>query len=281
MKIGALPFLLPPSQSHSVTLVIPALNEEGNLERLLFNIEEAFQNLGFTLPVLLIDDGSTDNSPQILNDLRQRYDFLKVIRHPHRRGVTGVWKTALSHITTDWIFWGQADLESDFRTDLPLLLKVCVPGVDAVAGWRQKRGDGKVLASAIANFSCRLVFGLKIHDMNWIKLVRRDILSNLPVERITHRYLLAILAARGYHVTEIPTPWHPRYSGTSKFGKGRLIASAIDFIKLWQWFHTEGHLINQAHPVGIITQSDDIAANTKDKEVPYPSSKKTLPISTL
>jgi glycosyltransferase involved in cell wall biosynthesis len=279
VKTGALPFLLPPSQSHSVTLVIPALNEEGNLERLLFNIEEAFQNLGFTLPVLLIDDGSTDNSPQILNGLRQRYDFLKVIRHPHRRGVTGVWKTALSHVTTDWIFWGQADLESDPRTDLPLLLKACVPGVDTVAGWRQKRGDGKVLASAIANFSCRLVFGLKIHDMNWIKLVRRDILSNLPVERITHRYLLAILAAQGYHVTEIPTPWHPRYSGTSKFGKGRLIASAIDFIKLWQWFHTEGHLINQAYTGDTVAQSNNFAVNTKKLKKSLNRATRTLSLS--
>ncbi len=276
MKTGALPFVLPPSQSHSVTLVIPALNEEGNLEQLLFNIEEAFQNLGFTLPVLLIDDGSTDNSPQILIGLHQRYSFLKVIRHPHRRGVTGVWKTALSQVTTDWIFWGQADLESDFRTDLPLLLKACVPEVDAVAGWRQKRGDGKVLASALANFSCRLVFSLKIHDMNWIKLVRRDLLCNLPVELVTHRYLLAILAAQGYHVTEIPTPWHPRYSGTSKFGKGRLISSALDFVKLWQWFRNEGHLINQAHPVGIVAQSDDMTVNAKDKEVPCPGSKNTL-----
>jgi hypothetical protein len=83
--------------------------------------------------------------------------------------------------------------------------------------------------------------------MNWIKLVRRDLLVNLPVEKITHRYLLAVLAAQGYHITEVPTPWHTRHSGKSKFGKGRLLTSALDFVNLWWWFQTEGRLINRGH----------------------------------
>lgn len=243
MKSSNVCFPVPPSQSHSVTVVIPALNEEGNLEKLLLALEQTFQNLGFVLPVLLIDDGSTDNSPQLLARLSEQYFFLNVVRHPQRRGVTGVWKTALAHVTTDWIFWGQADLESDFRTDLPLLLNACVPGVDAVAGWRQQRGDGKILASSLANSTCRMAFGLKIHDMNWIKLVRRDALANLPLDVITHRYLLAILAGLGYCVTEVPSPWHPRYSGKSKFGRGRLISSARDFSRVWWWFQTAGRTL--------------------------------------
>ncbi|GJD16571.1 hypothetical protein RIVM261_015270 [Rivularia sp. IAM M-261] len=223
----------------SVTIVIPALNEEGNLEKLLLYIKEVFQNLGSTLPVLIVNDGSTDNSPEILNRLTQQYNFLKVIHHSQKRGVTEVWKTALVHVKTDWILWGQADLESDPRTDIPLLLEACKPGVDAVAGWRQKRGDGKIIASMIANSACRLLFGLKIHDMNWIKLVRHDLLSTLPIEKITHRYLLAVLASQGHNVTEVATPWHPRHSGKSKFGKRRLLSSAIDFVKLWWWLQTE------------------------------------------
>ncbi|MGK7878188.1 MAG: glycosyltransferase family 2 protein [Xenococcaceae cyanobacterium] len=223
--------------SRSVTVVIPAFNEEGNLERLLLFLEQTFQDLGFTLPVLLIDDGSTDKSPQILARLSQEYEFLRVIRHQKRRGVTEVWKTALAHVTTDWLFWGQADLESDPRTDIPLLLSAWSPGVDAVAGWRQHRGDGKVCASKFANTVCRLVFGLQIHDMNWIKLVRRDLLSTLLLKRTTHRYLLPVLAGQGYNIKEVHTPWHPRYSGKTKFGPGRLITSAIDFTKLLGWWY--------------------------------------------
>ncbi|MBV9389786.1 MAG: glycosyltransferase family 2 protein [Chroococcidiopsidaceae cyanobacterium CP_BM_ER_R8_30] len=236
-----------PQESRSVTIVIPALNEEGNLAKLMLVLDQTFQDIGFTLPVLLIDDGSTDNSPQLLTDLSQQYSFLQVIRHPCRRGVTGVWKTALAYTSSDWIYWGQADLESDFRTDLPLLLQACLPGVDGVAGWRQKRGDGKIFASALANSICRLAFGLKVHDMNWIKIVRRDVLTALPLDLITHRYILAVLAGWGYRITEVPTPWHPRYSGKSKFGRGRLISSAIDFWQLWWWFQTKGRLLSTAH----------------------------------
>jgi glycosyltransferase involved in cell wall biosynthesis len=233
------------SPTQSITVVIPCLNEEGNIEKLLLNLEETFDNLGFCLPVIVIDDGSTDNSYQILQQMSKKRGYLTIIRHPQRLGVTGVWKTALESVQTDWIFWGQADLESDPRTDIPLLLEACVPGVDAVAGWRQKRGDGKILASRLANTTCRLLFGLKIHDMNWIKLVRRDLLVNLPIETITHRYLLAVLAAQGYNVTETATPWHPRYSGSSKFGKKRLLTSAIDFVKLWWWFQIKGRFLTR------------------------------------
>lgn len=223
----------------SVTIVIPSFNEEGNLEKLLQLFDESFHQIGMILPVMLIDDGSTDSSPQILAELSTKYSFLKVIRHTQRQGVTEVWKTAIAHVKTEWLYWSQADLESDPRTDIPLLLQACAPGVDAVAGWRQARGDGKTTASKLANLACRSVFGLKIHDMNWIKVVRRDLLEDLPLEITTHRYLLAVLAGQGHHVTEVPTPWHPRYSGKSKFGSMRLVSSAIDFARACWWFYTE------------------------------------------
>jgi dolichol-phosphate mannosyltransferase len=235
-----LTFLETPLQSRSVTIVIPAFNEEGNLERLFLLLESAFQKLKFDLPVLLIDDGSTDSSSEIWMDLLERYDFLRVIRHPSRRGVTEVWRTAIANAHTDWILWGQADLESNPETDIPLLLEACVSGVDAVAGRRLNRGDGKVKASKLANWACQKAFNLEIHDMNWIKLVRRDWVAKLPLQIITHRYLLAILAGLGSTVTEVTTPWHPRHSGTSKFGRKRFLTSAFNFMVTWLWFQIKG-----------------------------------------
>jgi glycosyltransferase involved in cell wall biosynthesis len=226
-------------QSRSVTVVIPCHNEEGNLEALMKSVEQSFEVLGFTLPVLLINDGSTDASGEILTELQKVYSFLKVVTHETKKGVAEVWKTAIAHTKTDWICWSQADLESEPATDIPMLMEACKAGIDGIAGWRQKRGDGKVAASKIANTACQIAFNLKIHDMNWIKLVRRDILVNLPIEKITHRYILAILAAKGFNITEIPTPWHPRLSGTSKFGKGRLISSAVDFTRTCAWYYGE------------------------------------------
>ena len=253
-----------PLKNRSVTIVIPCMNEEGNLERLFDYIDITFQRMGFTLPVVVVDDGSTDNTPEILSQLRQKYAFLSVIRHHQNRGVAEVWNTALAYVKTDWILWGQADLESDPQTDIPALLEACGPGIDAIAGWRQGRGDGKTAASSIANRACRWVFGLQIHDMNWIKLVRRDILTKLPVTLITHRYLLAVLAGQGYNVVETPTPWHPRFSGASKFGRKRLFTSAMDFLRVLGWFYVAQPIeavLTYAAAVGEAMQAGFSAAN--------------------
>lgn len=239
-----------PLVTGSVTVVIPALNEAGNLEKLFDQICIAFEEINLTLPVLVVDDGSTDDSPEILNRLTEKYSFLTVVRHSHRQGVAAVWQTALAHVETDWIFWGQADLESDPATDLPILLQAYKPGMVAIAGWRQKRGDGKAQTSQFANQACRWAFGLKIHDMNWIKLVRKDVLQELPVELITHRYLLAVLAGLGHSVVEVATPWHPRFSGVSKFGKKRLFTSARDFARVVTWFYGIRPLTQLVKPVG-------------------------------
>lgn len=226
-----------PLRTRSVTVVIPALNESGNLEKLFEQICLAFDQLGMTFPVLVVDDGSTDDSPEVLARLSEKYTFLTVVRHRQRQGVAAVWQTALAHVKTVWIFWGQADLESNPATDIPALLRAYRPGVVAISGWRQQRGDGKVQASYLANRACQQVFGLQIHDMNWIKLVRKDVLEELPVELITHRYLLAVLAGLGHSVVEVATPWHPRFSGVSKFGKKRLVTSGRDFLRVLLWFY--------------------------------------------
>lgn len=201
-----------PLESKSVTIVIPCMNKAGDLEKLLAHIEQTFTSMGFTLPVLLIDDGSTDDTPAIMRQLRQAYTFLKFTRHSQSLGLTGSWETALSQTTTDWILWEPASLEFDLRTDIPALLKNCISGVDAITGWRQEQDSNKSVASTVDNKACRIAFGLNIHDMNGPKLVRRELLINLPVNLITHRYLLAVLAAQGHNVVETRTSWYPQCS---------------------------------------------------------------------
>ncbi len=237
MNCPQYPIIEPPLESHSVTVVTCACNERDNLKPLLSQVEKAFEDLGFRLPMLLIDDGSTDNSESILKELEIQYDFLTVICHSRRFGLTECLKTAIAHTNTDWLYLTPCDLESDPKIDLPLLINGCKPGIDVVAGWRQNRQDGKILASTIANFTCRLTFGLNIHDMNWIKLIRRDLLIMLPLEKVTYAYVLPVLAALGYRIIEIPTPWYSRTAGRSKFGTKRLITSAQSFWKLWWWFY--------------------------------------------
>ncbi|NET72035.1 MAG: hypothetical protein F6K62_14200 [Sphaerospermopsis sp. SIO1G2] len=84
--------------------------------------------------------------------------------------------------------------------------------------------------------------------MNWVKLVRRDILTDIPIERVTHAYFLAVLSGLGYKIIECPTPWFSRKAGRSKFGRKRLFTSAVQFISLFWWFNTTYRL-----NIGVLT----------------------------
>jgi hypothetical protein len=100
-----------------------------------------------------------------------------------------------------------------------------------VAGWRQGRSDGKVFASGIYNAVSRALFGLTVHDMNWIKGFRREVIESLPPLRSDwHRFLLHIAAQQGYSITEVPVIWHPRRAGKSKFGLTRIPVSLLDVL---------------------------------------------------
>ena len=119
-----------------------------------------------------------------------------------------------------------ADLESDPEMDVPLLLGKLDQGYDVVAGWRQGRRDGE----AVANVACRLLFGLEVHDLNWIKAFRREVTDGLALRSQWHRYILVMAHREGYRIGEVKVPYRPREAGRSKFGLGRPPVSAIDVV---------------------------------------------------
>jgi len=125
-----------------------------------------------------------------------------------------------------------ADLESDPAVDIPLLLGALAGGVDVVAGWRQGRRDGKLLASRVANLACRWLFGLRVHDLNWVKAFRRQVTDGLALRSQWHRYMLVLAHHEGFRIGEVKVPYRPRAVGRSKFGVGRLPVSALDVMTL-------------------------------------------------
>ena len=225
---------------YSLTIVVAVLNERDNLTSFCHSIDRLFSDYGMTCEVVVVNDGSSDGSRPLLEELSHQFSFLKILDHAYPKGLTHVLKTATQNIESDWIYLTAADLESDIYTDLPHLISAHIPGDTAIAGWRQDRGDHKKFASAIANGFCRIGFGLNIHDMNWVKLVRTEAICTLPLELVTHRYILAVLSGLGGHIREVPVQWHARQAGRSKFGRRRLWSSAVEFTKLWFWFQFRG-----------------------------------------
>jgi hypothetical protein len=229
--------------SPQVSVLVPARNEAENVPELVARVGRAFADLG--LPesdgeLVFVDDGSTDGTGAIADGLRAENSFLRVIHHRRNQGLTAALRTGFQAVRGEFILFLPADLESDPVTDIPLLLgklKGSCDGsdaYDAVSGWRQGRKEGKVFASAIYNATSRWLFGLTLHDMNWIKGFRREVIETLPPLRSDwHRFLLHIAAHQGYRIGEVPTPWQRRRAGRSKFGFSRIPISFLDVIVIW------------------------------------------------
>jgi glycosyltransferase involved in cell wall biosynthesis len=225
------------SMSFAVSVLVPARNEAENVPELVARVDRAFRTLGLDAEcaeLLLVNDGSTDGTGQIAEDLRASYAFLRVIHHRRNLGLTAALSTGFRLVRGELVLFLPADLESDPETDIPLLLGKLSEGYDVVAGWRQGRKEGKVFASGIYNTVSRRLFGLTVHDMNWIKGFRRVVIEDLPPLRADwHRFLLHIAAHEGYRIGEVPTDWHKRRAGRTHYGLGRIPISLLDVLVVW------------------------------------------------
>lgn len=214
----------------AVSVFIPARNEAGNITPLFEKTARAFDAQHIAGEIVFVDDGSTDATWDEAHAAAARYPFVRLFRHRKSFGLTEAMRTGFRHCRGDIVIFLPGDLESDPEEDIPKLLAKMNEGYDVVAGWRQGRRDRKVFASAIANLISRYVFGLTVHDMNWIKAFRRDVVENLHLRSDWHRYILILAAAQGYTIGEVPVSYYPRQKGKSHYGIGRIPVSFLDVL---------------------------------------------------
>jgi glycosyltransferase involved in cell wall biosynthesis len=213
-----------------VSVLIPAYNEEGNVTPVIDKVARAFEARGVDGEVVLVDDGSTDGTSDEAAACAARYPFVKIVNHQRNLGLTEAIRTGFRHVSGDIIILLPGDLQSDPEEDIPKLLDKMAEGYDVVAGWRQGRRDGKIMASKIYNFVSRLLFNVQAHDMNWIKAFRREVIEELYLRSDWHRFILMIAASQGYKIGEVPTNYYPRQQGKSHFGLGRIPVSFLDVL---------------------------------------------------
>ncbi|MBI3600119.1 MAG: glycosyltransferase family 2 protein [Nitrospinae bacterium] len=214
----------------SLSIILPAYNEAGNIPEVLKKIHKVFLTMNLNGEVLIINDGSTDNTGQVAEGFREKYPFLNVIHHRKNMGLTESLMTGFSNIKGDVIIFLCSDLQSNPEEDIPKLLSGIDEGYDMVVGWRENRGDGKLLASKFYNFLSRILFGVTIHDQNWIKAFKKEVVSSLPLRSNWHRFIVPLAYHEGFKIKEVKTNWYPRKYGVSKYGFGRLFSAAIDLI---------------------------------------------------
>ncbi|HAR62376.1 MAG: glycosyltransferase [Candidatus Margulisiibacteriota bacterium] len=218
--------------NYELSVFIPARDESASLQKVLKKIESAFESLNLKSgEIIFVDDGSTDDSARILKDLKSSYK-LKIVTHKKSLGLTAAMKSGFSVAEGEYLIFLPGDLESDPESDIPILYSKLQEGFDVVSGYRQGRKDGKVLASRVYNFVSRKLFHLDLHDMNWIKGFRLEVLRDIELRSDWHRFIIMIAADMGYSVAEVPVSWHPRIGGRSKFGFLRIPISFFDVLAL-------------------------------------------------
>ncbi len=218
----------------SVSVIVPARNEEATVGQVVTRSFQAFEQLGRDGEVLVVNDGSSDGTAAILDALTIEYPNLHVTTHRRSQGMTRAMQTMFTASRGDIVILIPADMESDPREDVPALVNhMDAHGFDVVAGWRQGRKDGKVVASGIYNFVMRTLGDVPVHDGNWIKAMRREVVEGMPPLRSDwHRFILMIAAHQGYTIGEVQTDYKPREAGSSKFGFARIPISLLDVLVL-------------------------------------------------
>lgn len=215
-----------------ITVVVPAKDEEATIAQVVERSFLAYAELGCRGEVLVVDDGSRDATPTILAELQRRYPDLVVFTHRRSQGMTAGLQRMFSASRGEIVILIPADMESDPLVDVPILVRhMEAEDLDVVAGWRQGKREGKVIASAIYNSVMRGMAGVEAHDGNWIKAMRRDVVRSFPPLRSDwHRFLLMIAAHNGFKLGEVKTPYAPRLAGSSKFGFSRIPISFLDVL---------------------------------------------------
>jgi dolichol-phosphate mannosyltransferase len=215
-----------------LSVVIPAYNEEPNVDACYRELVETLDGLGQSFEVIVVDDGSTDGTFAALARLADRDPRLRVLRFRRNAGQTAALAAGFRAARGDVVVTMDADLQNDPR-DIPALL-VALERVDAVCGWRVDRQDpwAKRVASRVANRVRRHFTGDGVHDTGcMLKAFRRSALDRLALYRGMHRFLPALLRMEGCRIAEVPVRHRPRRAGRSKYGNwGRLWTGLAD---LW------------------------------------------------
>ena len=215
-----------------LSLIIPVYNEEENLTQLIESIHSALDPLSQSWEMVLVDDGSQDNSLKILTQLAEiNPKQLRVVSFRRNFGQTTAIAAGLDYAKGKIVVLLDADLQND-PADIPMMLEKLDEGYDLVSGWRKRRKDNfftRTLPSAMANWLISRVTGVHLHDYGCtLKVYRREVLEGFRLYGEMHRFIPVFANSVGAKITEVQVKHHPRKYGKTKYGLNRTIKVILD-----------------------------------------------------
>lgn len=228
--------------TRSLSIVVPLLNEAETLAELTSQLREVAEKESYSLQVLFIDDGSTDDSWKIISELVKQSETqtgiaIRGIRFRGNFGKAAALAAGFSAATAPYVITMDADLQDDPH-EIPQLLSKLQPQADGVtfdvaSGWKQNRQDPwhKTIPSKFFNFLVSRLTKVSLHDHNCgLKAYRNEVLQEIDLYGELHRFIPVLAAAKGFRVTEVPVHHRPREHGYSKYGASRIIKGLLDLV---------------------------------------------------
>jgi glycosyltransferase involved in cell wall biosynthesis len=221
-----------PAAALDVSVLVPAKDEALNLPEFVALCDRHLSGAEFSFEVIVVDDGSRDETQAVLRELAASYPFLRWVRHRRQRGIADALRSGAEVARGDVLVFYPADLQYH-PEDIPRLVRPILSGAaDMVTGTKQGRYE-KAFVSGVYNRLCRWLFDVPAEDLNSVKAYRREVMAVLPSRPDWHRYMVVIAAADGYRLTSVPVPLYPRRAGVSKFNWTRIPVGVFDLLSVW------------------------------------------------
>ena len=219
-----------------ISVVVPLYNEAESLPELVAWIDRVARENSLSYEVIMVDDGSTDESWSVVEKLRREYESIRAIRFMRNYGKSAALYCGFEKAEGEVVFTMDADLQ-DSPDEIPEMRRMILEdGYDVVSGWKRKRYDpiGKRLPSKFFNFTARLMSGIKLHDFNCgLKAYRRKVVKSIEVYGEMHRYIPILAKHAGFkRIGEKVVQHQERKYGKSKFGMERMIKGYLDLISI-------------------------------------------------
>jgi glycosyltransferase involved in cell wall biosynthesis len=220
------------ARPQSLSVVIPLLDEAATLEELHRRLSAVLAGLTDVYEIIFVDDGSTDNSIEVIKRLRAADPATRYIRFRRNFGKSAALAAGFLHSRYEVVVTMDADLQ-DVPEQLPMLVDRLEEGLDLVSGWRYLRNDrlGKRIGSRLYNWSTSLLTGVRLHDINCgFKCYRKEVLSEVMIYGERHRYIPVLASYRGFRLGEVRIEHAPRAHGKSRYGLGRVVGGVFSLL---------------------------------------------------
>ncbi len=215
-----------------LSIIVPVLNEAESLPQLHQEITQTCDTENIAFEIVFIDDGSTDESWQVISDLSSKDERVTGIQFRRNFGKAAALTAGMRAARGQWIMMMDADLQDD-PAEIPKFLAKTEEGFDVVNGWKQRRLDPwhKVYPSRVFNWMVSRLTGLKLHDHNCgLKIFKADVAKEIRIYGELHRFIAVLAHARGFQVAELPVHHRERQFGHSKYGIRRFLRGFLDLL---------------------------------------------------